>query len=128
MTQPEPIVIDKTEPAVQALEGQTARLAVVTEDGSVIELGDHALDILRHSFYVPLEHAAALIGASPAAVEELVRHDALDALTRDEHVYLSLRSVLDYAHRQQLERREALAEMIRASEEGGLYDAELEAR
>ena len=124
MAQPDPIVIDESVPEVEALEGQSARLAVLAEDGSVIVLSERAMAILRHSFYVPLDHAAVLIGAAPAAVEELVRRGELAALVRGGHRYLSLQSVLDYERRQRVERAAALEEMIRVSEEDGVYDAE----
>jgi hypothetical protein len=128
MVQAEAILIDdETDPRVQALEGRTGRFAVVFEDGSMIELGGADLNSLRRTYHVRIDHAATLIGAAPAAVEDLIESGELDALRFDGQVYLSLHSVMDYTYRQTVERRRALADMIRVSEEGGLYDAESEA-
>jgi|SRR5215471_2597286 len=91
-----------------------------------IVLGERAMAVVHDSFYVPLDHAAVLIGAAPAAVEELVRRGELGALVHGDHGYLSLQSVLDYERRQRVERAAALDEMIRVSEEDGVYDSESE--
>src|ERR1041385_264356 len=126
MSEPEPIVVDVTSPVIRALARAATHLALVREDGSVVELDDRYVRTVRSSVYVSLAHAAELIGTAPAAVEELVRQGELDALTRSGHLLLSLQSVLDYECRQRNERREALDEMIRVSEEDGLYEAEVE--
>lgn len=119
-------MVDVTSPVIRALARASTHLALVREDGSVVELDDRYVRTVRSSVYVSLAHAAELIGTAPAAVEELVRQGELDALTRSGHLLLSLQSVLDYECRQRNERREALDEMIRVSEEDGLYEAEVE--
>jgi hypothetical protein len=111
---------DAAEPVVHALEGRSARLAVVSDDGSVL--------VELPAVYVPLDLAATLVGTVPVAVKSLVRRGILQAVTRDGHIYVSLESALDFRDQEPARREEGLRQMIRASEEGGLYDAELRAQ
>ena len=110
---------DAAEPIVHALEGRSARLAVVSDDGSVL--------VELPAVYVPLELAATLVGTVPVAVKSMIRRGILDAITRDDHIYVSLESALDFRDQDPARREEGMRRMIRASEEGGLYDAELRA-
>src|SRR5215472_6932771 len=109
---------DAAEPVVHALEGRSTRLAVVSDDGSVL--------VELPAVYVPVELAATLVGTVPVAVKSMVRRGILDAITRDGHTYVSLKSALDFRDQQPARRRAALDHMIRVSEEAGLYDAEIE--
>jgi hypothetical protein len=136
MVRADPILIDdETDPVVQALEGRAIRLAVVPDDGPIVVLGDeagttglvdHLLHLLRLAMYVTITHAAAMIGTSPVVVLRLVRSGALAATIHDDRTYVSLQSVLDYRDRQDARRDEGLTEMVRVSEAGGLYNAELD--
>lgn len=110
---------DAAEPVVHALEGGSARLAVVSDDGSVL--------VELPMVYVPLELAATLVGAAPVAVKSMVRRGLLEVVNRDGHVYVSLKSALDFRQQDPARREEGLRQMIRDSEEGGLYEAEFEA-
>jgi hypothetical protein len=125
MVQAEAILIDdENEPVVQALEGRSARLAVLSDDGSVhVEL-DNALRLLRQATYVTLDHAADLIGTAAVALKRLIRRGDLTAITHDEQVYVSLQSVLDYRERKWARRDAGLDEIIRVTEEAGLYGIE----
>jgi hypothetical protein len=124
MAQPEPIVIDEAEPIVHALSGLAARLAIVAEDGSVVELSEQATAMVLRAVYVSLSGAGRIIGIPAAAVAKLARQGRLEALQRDADTYVALQDVIDYAREQRAVRAEALAEMFRVTEEGGLYDAE----
>jgi len=137
MVQAEAILIDdETEPVVQALEARSARLAVVSDDGPVLVLdqgtglsaviSERTLRLLRQALYVPLDHAAVIIGTAPVALRRLIRRGDLAPVTRGDQTYVSLGSALDYRDRQEARRGDALDEMLRVSEEGGLYDAERE--
>jgi hypothetical protein len=74
--------------------------------------------------YVSLSSAGRIIGIPAAAVAKLARQGRLEALQRDADTYVALQDVIDYAREQRAVRAEALAEMFRVTEEGGLYDAE----
>src|SRR5215472_5817256 len=102
---------DAAEPVVHALEGRSARLAVVSDDGSVL--------VELPAVYVPLDLAATFVGTAPVAVKSMIRRGLLDAVTRDDHIYVSLKSALDFRDQEPARREEGLRRMIRASEEGG---------
>jgi hypothetical protein len=137
MVQSQAILIDdETEPVVLALEGRSARLAVVSDDAPDLVLsgpgsgksaiGELVLHLLRQAVYVPVDHAAVLIGTAPVAIKSLIRRGVLAAITREDQVYVSLQSVLDFRDQQETGREGGLAEMVRVSEDAGLYDAELD--
>jgi hypothetical protein len=111
---------DAAEPVVHALKGGSARLAVVSDDGSVL--------VELPAVYVPLELAARLVDSVPVAVKSMIRRGLLAAMTRDGHIYVSLQSALDFRRQQPARRRKALERMTLVSEEGGLYDAEFKAQ
>jgi hypothetical protein len=127
MVQAEAILIDdENEPVVQALEGRSARLAVLSADGSVhIEL-DNALRRLRQVTYVTLDHAADLIGTAAVVLKRLIRCGDLTAIDHDGQVYVSLQSALDYRDRSQAMMHAGLEELFRVTREAGLYDIELD--
>jgi len=124
------LVDDETEPVVLALEGRSARLAIVLDTGTTILLEGAAesefLRLLRQATYVSLDHAATLLGTAPVALKRLIRRGDLTAASRGDEIFVSLESVLGYRDRRRTVRREALDEMFRATTEGGLYDAELD--
>ena len=134
MVQAEAILIDdEADPVIPALEGRSGRLALVSDDVPLIVLGiagsvsSRALvTLLRRAVYVPLGHAAAKLGTAPVAIKSLIRRGLLTAITRDDQIYVSLQSVLEYRDQQEAIREAALTEMVRVSEDAGLYDAELD--
>jgi hypothetical protein len=119
------LIDDANEPVVHALEGRSARLAVLSDDGSVhVELED-AVRLLRQATYVALDHAADLIGTAAVALNRLVRRGDLIAITRAGQTYVSLQSVLDYRDEKIARIEAGLDEIFRATREAGLYDIEL---
>jgi len=73
--------------------------------------------------------AAALLHVSPAYLSTLVEAGKLGAAQRekrDEAIRLSRATVLDYREEVSARRRAGLDAMAAASEEMGLYDAELQ--
>src|SRR5215467_13137091 len=122
MVQAEAILVDdENEPVVQALESGSY-VVLGQPGGGQSELIQTVIRLLRQVMYVPLEHAADIVGTAPVAVRSMIRRGLLDAVTRDGQTYVSLKSALDYRDRTPARRREGLDEMIRISEEGGLYD------
>jgi hypothetical protein len=124
------LVDDVTEPLVQAVEAGPARLALVLGGqpgaGKSALVRELAVRLLRQAMYVPIDHAASLIGIAPVVLKRLILRDELTAVTRDDQVYVSLASALDFRDRYAASRRKGLDEMFRVTNEGGLYDAEFD--
>jgi hypothetical protein len=127
MVEAEAILIDDgNEPVVQALEGRSARLAVLSDDGSVVVGLDNALLLLRRATFITLDHAAAIIGTATVVLNRLLRRGDLIAISNAGKVYVSLQSVLEYRDRAEAREHAGLEEIFRVTREAGLYDIELD--
>ena len=123
---------------VRALGPLSRGPALIAADGTTIELPTEVFEMLRdviqalsqgmaitiapHNTVLTTSEAAALLGISRPTVVRLVESGELPYLRPGKHRRLRLADVLAYRERARRARAAGLDEMVRVSEENGLYD------
>ena len=131
---------------LQALDEQTTTPALVTRDGTRIDLPDELYDVLhdlvlalsqgmaitvapRHTVLTTGE-AAEMLGVSRPTLVRLLESGEIPFEKPGRHRRIRLDDILAYQERARRSRAAGLDEMVRTSEEAGIYeitpDAELE--
>ncbi len=122
------------------LENNDIETFIVTIDGKEIEVPAIAIDLLLQVLKntsegkavsiapiaqeITTQRAADILGISRLTLNKLLKEKKIPYTQPSRHRRLLLRDVLQYREEVRQERRQALIELMRESEESGLYDTQ----